>query len=149
MVKFDLEENAFVGSDGRLPVPPEDEVARKLAMLIEGECLATTRLQAAAKFGYSRQRYSQLKVAFMKQGIDGLVSKNRGPKTHYRRTKEVVCQTIRHRFLDPEALADVIAQKLRQSGFTISTRSVERILEEYGLQKKTLQVPTRSTPRNG
>jgi hypothetical protein len=26
---------------------------------------------------------------------------------------------------------------LRQAGFTISVRSVERVIEEYGLQKKT------------
>ena len=36
---------------------------------------------------------------------------------------------------------DVIAQKLQQTGFRISVRSVDRIFEEYGLQKKTLQVP--------
>jgi hypothetical protein len=45
---------------------------------------------------------------------------------------------IRHRFLDPEASAQVIGQKLRQAGQPISTRSVERVLEDYGLQKKTL-----------
>ena len=37
--------------------------------------------------------------------------------------------------------AEVIAQKLRQAGFQASTRSVERVIAEYGLQKKTLQVP--------
>jgi hypothetical protein len=49
-------------------------------------------------------------------------------------------QVIRHRFLDPQASPDVIAQKLRQTGFEISTRSVERVISEYGLQKKTLSV---------
>jgi hypothetical protein len=52
------------------------------------------------------------------------------------RTEEVVRQVIRHRFLDPDASADVIAQKLRQTGFGVSTRSVERIIEQFGLQKK-------------
>jgi hypothetical protein len=33
----------------------------------------------------------------------------------------------------------VIAQKLRQSNFVVSTRSVERVIADYGLQKKTLQ----------
>jgi hypothetical protein len=45
---------------------------------------------------------------------------------------------IRHRFLDPDATVDVIAQKLRQAGFSVSVRSVVRVIEEYGLQKKTL-----------
>ena len=65
----------------------------------------------------------------------------RGPKTNYVRTDEVERQVIRHRFLDPDASADIIAQKLRQAGFEISTRSVERVIETYGLQKKTLSLP--------
>jgi arginine repressor len=32
----------------------------------------------------------------------------------------------------------VIAQKLNQTGFKISQRSVERTITEYGIQKKTL-----------
>jgi hypothetical protein len=38
----------------------------------------------------------------------------------------------------------VIAQKLRQAGFGISTRSVARVIEKYGLQKKTPLLPPRS-----
>jgi hypothetical protein len=44
---------------------------------------------------------------------------------------------IRLRFLDPAVSPAVIAQKLRQLGHAISTRSVERIIADYGLQKKT------------
>jgi hypothetical protein len=44
---------------------------------------------------------------------------------------------MRHRFLDPDATAEVIAQKIRQTGLQISTRSVERVIEDFGLQKKT------------
>ena len=50
---------------------------------------------------------------------------------------EVVRQVIRHRFLDPEASPAVIAQKLSQAGWIISIRSVERVIEQFGLQKKT------------
>ena len=66
-----------------------------------------------------------------------LLSQKRGPKHNYRRTDEVIRQVIRHRFLDPDASAEVIAQKLRQCGLSISTRSVERVIEQFGLQKKT------------
>ena len=69
-----------------------------------------------------------------------MLSQKRGPKTNYRRTGELVRQVIRHRFLDPDASPDVIAQKLKQTGFVISTRSVERVIKEFGLQKKTLPV---------
>ena len=105
-------------------------------MLIEGECEGLGPLQAARKFDYSKQRYFQLRAAFHEGGAAALESEKRGPKTNYRRTPEIVRQVIRHRFLDPDASSQVIAQKLNQGGSTISIRSVERVLAEYGLQKK-------------
>ena len=54
-----------------------------------------------------------------------------------KRTEEVVRQIIRHRFLDPDASARVIAQKLRQCDWEISTRSVQRVISQFGLQKRT------------
>ena len=38
---------------------------------------------------------------------------------------------MRYLFLDPEASAEVIAQRLRQSAYPISVRSVERVLAKY------------------
>jgi hypothetical protein len=69
-----------------------------------------------------------------------LVGKTRGPKTQYRRTDELQRQVIRHLFLDPKATVQVIGQKLRQTGFIISDRSVQRVISDYGLQKKTLSM---------
>jgi len=140
MAEFDPKKNALVGTSGVLLVREDDEITRKLAMLIEGECEGLGPSQAAEKFGLSRQRYFQLRAAFAEHGATALQSQKRGPKTHYRRTAEVVRQVIRHRFLDPNASAEVIAQKLCQSGWTIGIRSVERVIEDFGLQKKTLPV---------
>jgi hypothetical protein len=141
MARFDLKNHTLVGPGGRLPVAANDEVTRKLLMLIEGECEGTGPIQAARRFGFSKQRYFQLRAAFLERGAAALQSHKRGPKTHYRRTAEVVRQVIRHRFLDPEASVEVIAQKLSQSGWQVSMRSVQRVIEEYGLQKKTLSLP--------
>lgn len=140
MVHFQSEKQALVGPAGSLTVADKDEVTRKLAMLIEGECEGLGPVQAAKKFGYTRQRYFQVRAVFLEQGATGLADKPRGPKRNYRRTSEVVRQVIRHRFLDADASAQVIGQKLRQTGCRVSTRSVERIIADYGLQKKTLQV---------
>jgi len=142
MAQFDIKKQALVGTGGRLRVPKDDEVTHKLSMLIEGECEGLGPIKAAQKFGYSKQRYFQLRAAFVELGSQALQSHKRGPKTHYRRTAEVVRQVIRHRFLDPEASPEVIAQKLSQSGWEISIRSVQRVIEEYGLQKKTLSMST-------
>ena len=138
MAQFDLQDQALVGTNGRLPVRKDDEITRKLSMLIEGECEGLGPTEAAQKFGFSKQRYFQLRTAFAELGAQALCSHKRGPKTHYRRTAEVIRQAIRHRFLEPEASAEVIAQKLSQSGWQISIRSVQRVIEEFGLQKKTL-----------
>lgn len=130
------------GPHGVLPVPQEDEVTWKLAMLFEGECEGLGPIAAARKFGFSKQRYYQLLHDFLDKGAPALQSNQRGPKTNYRRTDEVVRQVIRYRFLDPDASPEVIGQKLRQTGHSISTRSVERVIAAYGLQKKTLRVST-------
>jgi hypothetical protein len=68
-----------------------------------------------------------------------LVLEPRGPKTDSRRTEHLVRLVIRHRFLDADASAEVIAQKQLQEGHTISQRSVERVIADDGLQKKTLR----------
>ncbi len=140
MATLDFESHALVGKSGTLRVLDNDEITRKLSMLIEGECEGLGPLRAADKYGYSKQRYFQLRKDYLEQGALALQSEKRGPKTNYRRTVEVVRQVIRHRFLDPDASPEVIAQKLRQTELQISTRSVQRVIEEYGLQKKTLQV---------
>ena len=138
MVQFDHTQHQLVGPDGQLAVPANDEITRKLAMLIEGECQGLGPLQAARKFGFSKQRYFQLRQAFHQGGALALQSKKRGPHRNYRRTDEAVRQIIRHRFLDPDASVAVIAQKLTQAGWPLSIRSVERVIEQFGLQKKTL-----------
>jgi len=129
----------FSGPGGILPISDEDEVCRRLAMLIMGECEGLGASAAAQQFHFSRPRYYQLLAAFEKQGALGLALEARGPKSDYRRTEQIVRLVIRQRFLDPDASAEVIAQKLRQAGHTISQRSVERIIADYGLQKKTLR----------
>lgn len=128
------------GPAGSLPVQLKDKFARQLAMLFEGKCLGLGPSKAAQKYGYSKQRYFQILSAFIKDGSKALIPKKTGPKTNYVRTENVQSQIIRHRFLDPDANAEVIAQKLRQTGIKVSQRTVERTITEHGLQKKTLPV---------
>lgn len=139
MLRRNRGEYVLEGPAGTLPVREEDEVAFKLAMLFEGECEGLGPTRAAKKYKYSKQRYFQLRKSFEESGTDGLRNQKRGPKTNYRRTDEVTRQVIRHRFLDPDASAEVVAQKIRQSGMPIAARSVQRIFQEYGLQKKTVR----------
>jgi len=138
MCRLDQDRSVLVGPGGQLRVPPEDHVTRKLAMLIEGQCGDLKPAEAAKKYGYSRQRYFQLRQAFEQGGAAALANRKRGPKTPYRRTAQAVREVIRHRFLDPKSSAAVIAQKMRQCGYRISTSTVQRVIRSYGLEKKTL-----------
>jgi transposase len=141
-VQFDFPAQRITGPAGELPVHPDDIVVSRLAMLIEGQCEGFGAAKAAEKFGLSKQRYFQLLKLYRTHGSAGLQAQKPGPKRNYVRTDEVVRQIIRHRFLDPDATVEVIAQKLAQAGLPVSIRSVVRVIEEYGLQKKTLSLPS-------
>lgn len=125
------------GEKGRIPLKDDDEITLKIAMLYQGECEGKGRAKTAQEFGYSRQRYYQILQLFIEKGAEGLKKQRTGPKSDYVRTDEIVRQIIRYRYLDPKISAEVIAQRLRQAGHPISLRSVERVITEYGLQKKT------------
>lgn len=144
MKKTDKDIILFEGPEGALPVQADDVVTKRLAMLYEGRCTMLGPAKAAEKYGYTRQRYYQLLGAYLKDGSEALTPKPPGPKKNYVRTESVVNQIIRHRFLDPAASAEVIAQKLQQTGIKISKRSVEMTITEQGLQKK---ISTSSAPK--
>lgn len=138
MIDFTGEQPHLRGEGGELPVKKDDEVVRKLALLFEGECEAVNTIEEVCrKFGYSRQWYYRLLERFKREGSEALKSAKTGPKRNYRRDGEAERQVIRYRCLDPDMSAKVIAQRLQQSGVSLSQRSVERTIAEYGLQKKT------------
>jgi transposase len=122
-----------------LEVSPQDTLLWKLSMILEAahpDSEKTTIEAIAAKYGYTREYFYQVLDTLKTQGSQSLADRRTGPKTRYKRTPEVTKQILRHRFLDPEANCEVIAQKMRQTGYTVSQRSVERVIGEYGLQKK-------------
>lgn len=137
MFQYDAEKCLLLGPHGSLAVPCGDQASLKMAMLLQGECTEIGPSRAAKNFRYSKSRYYQVREAFIQQGVEALINKKTGPKRNYRRTSEVTKLVIRARFLDPDASAEVIASKLCQDGYPIATRSVERIISDYGLQKKT------------
>jgi transposase len=137
------------GPKGVLKISSDDEMACKLAMIIEVICFGQSPTQIAKKYGYTKQRYFQMFHEFEKSGSTTLISQKTGPKHKTVLKENMVKQIIRHRFLDPDANSSVIAQKLSQTGPHVSQRSVERVITDFGLQKKNLPIPTqRRPPRN-
>ena len=127
------------GTKGRtLEIDHNDSAAMKMAMLFEGNCFLSIE-ETTEKYGFSKPRYYQLQKEFKEKGSSALINKKRGSDTRPVRTKEVVNQIIRLRFLDPFSSAEVIAQKMNQNGYKVAIRSVERTITEYGLQKKLIR----------
>ena len=62
MAQFDVQKNVLIGPYGQLEISLDDEIIHKFLMLQEGECDGPGPLQAAAKFGFSKQRYYQLRT---------------------------------------------------------------------------------------
>ena len=111
-MELDIENGILNGDEGSLRVPKDDEITHKLAMLIEGECEGLGPKQAADKFGYSQQRYFQIREAFLQHGAAALANKKRGPKSNYRRTDEVERQACVDQHLPepvPEGISAVTA----------------------------------------
>lgn len=96
------------GKDFR--IDPNDNLSMKPAMLLEGHCTIGV-YEALKKYNYTEQRYYQLLNEYNKKGAEGIRNKKRGSIKKNVRNKEVINQIIRHRFLDPDAGADVISQK--------------------------------------
>ena len=115
-------------------IDEKDNLSIKLAMLIEGHCTIGVQ-DALQKYGYTEQRYYQLLKKYNDGGSHALIDQKPGSCKYPVRTKEVQNQIIRHRFLDPFASAEVFARKLKQNGYKVSKRSVERTITDYGLQK--------------
>ncbi len=130
----------FTGTHKDFAIDKDDKVSIKFAMLLEGQCMGLGSSKAAAKYGYTKQRYFQLLHIYESKGIEGLRDKKSGPKSNRVRTETVENQIIRHRFLDRKATTNVLTQKLNQSGYSVSKSSVERTITKYGLQKKPSSV---------
>ena len=122
---------------GKLNISTNDKPTIKLLMLLEGTFGIGVE-KSIEKYGFSEQRFYQLRKAFMEKGSQALVDLKRGPQHNHVRSRETDKLIIRMRFLDPDTSPAVIAQKLNQQGHKISIQSVERTITEYGLQKNTL-----------
>lgn len=123
-----------------LTIKKDDKLAIKMLMIYESLFFKIKPENITKKYNYSREYYYYLINNFNKKGSISLIDNPSGPKGNTVRTKFIENQIIRHRFLDPEANADVISKKLKQSGHNVSARSVERTIAKYGLQKKTLHI---------
>ena len=105
-------------------------------MVTLGEFSNLPKIQIAKTFGYStRKSYYDIRNAVLNGSIDDLIPESTGPKSAPKRTRELEALVIKMRFETNFNMYE-IAEKLRDSGFDVSTRLIGQILGDYGLSKK-------------
>ena len=123
------------GPGGSLPLGPDDEAALDLLMLVEGETSGHPLAEVLARFGRSRSTYYEKLRRFREQGLTGLLSRPPGPRSPWRRPLEVIRYVVTTRLRHPERSAPAIAGDLARLGHTVSVRSIERTLTQFGLTR--------------
>ncbi|MDP2767223.1 MAG: helix-turn-helix domain-containing protein [Candidatus Methanoperedens sp.] len=66
----------------------------------------------------------------------------KGPKTKSKRTEELENRVLAIRFKNPEKDMYEIADMLHEEGYTISARSVSRVLSDHGVTLKKTREKT-------
>ncbi len=125
------------GPGGVLPVPPSDDVALDLVMLIDGETSGRALDDVLAQYGRSRSTYYEKLRRFREGGVEGLLARPPGPRSAWRRPLEVVRYIVTTRLRHPERSAASIADELTALGHRVSVRSVERTLTQFGLTRRS------------
>ncbi len=137
------------GPGGSIPLPAEDGAATDLVMLIEGETSGRGLDDVLAEFGRSRSTYYEKLRRFREQGVEGLLSRPPGPRSAWRRPLEVVRFIVTARLRHPVRTAREIAAELERTGHTVSVRTVERTLTQFGLTRGGARTAPQSDSTDG
>lgn len=108
---------------------PNDLVQVKYEMLRHGCQEGVTKAEAASLFGMSRPTFYLAEAAFARDGISGLLPRQRGPKSAHKLTPEVMAfieqQHVNGTPLQARMLSALIQKQL---GVTVHPRSIERAI---------------------
>ncbi len=127
----------FTGNDGGIVTFSKEQVVqKKVSMVTLGEFSNLPKIQIAKTFGYlTRKSYYDIRNAVLNGSIEDLIPELTGPKSATKRTRELEALVIKMRFETDYNMYE-IADKLRGSGFDVSSRLISQILADYGLSKK-------------
>lgn len=124
------------GPGGVLSLRPEDEAGMDFVMLIDGETSGRPLDDILRMFGRSRSTYYEKLRRFREGGLEGLLSRPPGPRSPWRRPLEVIRFIVTSRLRHPDRGATAIAEELSRLGHSVSVRSVERTLTQFGLTRQ-------------
>lgn len=108
---------------------PHDLVQAKYEMLRHVRVDSVSKVEAASLFGMSRPTFYQAEAAFNREGVAGLLPKQRGPKGAHKLTTKVM-DFIEGRIQNDSAIpARVLAQEIESRlGLSVHPRSIERAI---------------------
>ncbi len=106
-----------------------DLIQVKYEMLRHVSVDGASKADAAALFGMSRPTFYQAEAAFAREGLAGLVPKQRGPKGAHKLNAEVMAFVEQHVEGDGLIHARTLAERLEaELGISVHPRSIERAI---------------------
>ncbi|MCY1200059.1 Helix-turn-helix domain protein [compost metagenome] len=106
-----------------------DLIQVKYEMLRHVSVDGASKADAAALFGMSRPTFYQAEAAFAREGLAGLVPKQRGPKGAHKLNAEVMAFVEQHVEGDGFIHARTLAERLEaELGISVHPRSIERAI---------------------
>jgi transposase len=119
---------------------PRDLVQVKYEMLRRVQMDGASKVDAAELFGVSRPTYYQAETAYAREGLAGLLPRQRGPKGAHKLTPRLMRFVEAHLAEHGQVGARRLAQLMQtEFGLSIHPRSIERALA----RKKKRQTPNR------
>lgn len=108
---------------------PHDLVQVKYEMLRHVQVGGASKVEAAALFGMSRPTFYQAEAAFPREGLAGLLPRQRGPKGAHKLTAEVMAFIEQRRQNNGAIHARALAQEIEAGlGISVHPRSIERAI---------------------
>lgn len=108
---------------------PRDLVQTKYEMLRHVRVDGASKAQAAALFGLSRPSFYQAEAAFAREGLAGLLPRQRGPKGAHKLTEAVMAFIAQRLQSDPSMPARSLAQQIESGlGLSVHPRTIERAI---------------------
>ena len=124
-------------STGRSLVFPKNHVVtKKIQMVTLAELSNLTIEEICQLFGYkTRKSYYDIRRFVIENNMAALMPQKTGPKAAPKRTTELEKRVIQLRLGTDKNMYD-LTEILRREGFTIGSRLVAQILNDYGISKK-------------
>lgn len=115
----------------------DDPVHRKLRLLQTARELNSVS-EACRREGYSRQQYYEIRRAFEREGVEGLLDRPPGPRGPHpnRATPEVEAAVLEYALRHPSEGAERVAASLREAGIRVGAGGVRGVWARHGLHTR-------------